>query len=95
MERKKKHRTKITSLISYSEVLENLGERQALVFKIIRKLKSCNNQMIAKELHLPINSITPRVHELRSFGIVRQHKKDICPYTNKLTIWWKPLRWDF
>ena len=90
-----KHKTKPTSILAYSQILEELGERQTEVMKVLRKLKSASNFQIAKELHLPINSITPRIHELRSWGIVRQHKKDICPETNRLVIYWKPLRWDW
>ena len=90
-----KHKTKPTSILAYSQILEELGDRQTEVFKVLRKLKSASNFQISKELHLPINSVVPRIHELRSFGIVRQHKKDICPETNRLVIYWKPLRWDW
>lgn len=83
-----------TSLLAYAEILGELGERQAQVYRVIRELKSCNNLMISKELNLPINSITPRVKELRDFGVVMQHKKAIGE-TGRLVIYWKPRRWDF
>lgn len=92
---KMKHKTKITSILAYSQILEELGIRQTQVFRVVRELKSCNNLMISKKLNLPINSITPRVNELRKFGIVRQHKKELCPYTGRLTIFWKPLNWGY
>lgn len=92
---KKKHKTKITSLLAYAYVLENLGERQALVYSVIRRLKSVSNFRIAKELNLPINRICPRVKELRDLGVVMQDKKDMCPDTNRLVIYWKPRWWDF
>jgi hypothetical protein len=95
MVKKKKHKTRITSLLVYAEVLENLGERQALVYAKLRQLKSASNFMLSKELHLPINQICPRIKELRDMGVVRQHKKDICKETGKLVCYWKPLRWDF
>ena len=91
----KKHRIQITSLKAYCDVLETLGERQQQVYEVIRRLKSCNNLMISKELGLPINSICPRTKELRDLGVVRAHKKEICPKTGRLTIYWKPRRWDF
>lgn len=91
--KKKKHKTSDTSLLAYAEVLENLGERQEQVFEVIRRLRSCNNLMIQKELGLPINSITPRVNELRELGVVRLHKRDICPYTGRKVKFWKPLWW--
>ena len=91
----KKHNTKPTSLLAYSEILEDLGWRQRQVYEVIRRLKSCNNLTISRELNLPINSITPRVKELRDFGVVRQHRKDNCEETGRLVIFWKPLRWDW
>jgi hypothetical protein len=69
-----------------------LGERQIMVYATIRKLKSCNNVMMAEALHLPINSITPRVNELRKKHIVMMDKKDICPFTGRLTCYWRVRR---
>ena len=89
---KAKHKSLPTSLIAYAEVLENLGERQTLVYAAIRTLKSCNNQMICNFLGLPINSITPRVNELRKLHIVMMDKKDMCPYTKMLTCFWRVRR---
>ena len=87
-----KQKVKDTSLQAYAEVLENLGERQLEVYKALYDLKEANNTMISNHLHLSINNICPRINELRSYGIVRQSKKDICPYTKKLTIFWKVAR---
>jgi len=87
-----KSRVKDTSLSAYAEVLENLGERQLEVYKALYDLKEANNTMISEHLHLSINNVTPRISELRSYGIVRQSKKDICPYTKKRTIFWRVCR---
>lgn len=92
---KRKHKIKPTSLLAYSQILEELGERQTQVFRTLRKLRFASNFQIAKELKMPINSITPRIHELRRWGIVRQYKKDICPETKRLVLYWKPLNWDW
>lgn len=92
MRRKAKHKTMPTSILAYTEVLENLGERQAQVYCVIRELKSCNNQMIANFLHLPINSITPRVNELRKQHIVMMDKKELCPHTLRMTCYWRVRR---
>ena len=90
--RKAKHKSLPTSLLAYADVLEELGERQTQVYCVIRNLKSCNNQMIANFLHLPINSITPRVNELRKKHIVMMDKKELCPYTKRLTCYWRVRR---
>jgi len=92
MVRKAKHKIMPTSLIAYADVLVNLCERQAQVYRVIRNLKSCNNQMISQVLHLPINSITPRVNELRKLHIVMMDKKELCPHTKRLTCYWRVRR---
>ena len=90
--RKKKHRIRDTSLLSYYEVLKDLEGRQREVYKAVRELKSANNTMISNKLGLPINSVTPRIHELRVCGLIIFHKKDICPFTQKKTCFWKCRR---
>ena len=92
MRRKAKHKSLPTSLTAYAEVLENLCERQTQVYVVIRNLNSCNNQMIAEFLRLPINSITPRVNELRKLHIVMMDKKELCPYTKRMTCFWRVRR---
>jgi Mn-dependent DtxR family transcriptional regulator len=91
---KKKHRIRDTSLEAYYEVLEDLEGRQREVYAALRELGPANNTMIANKLNLPINSITPRIHELRALGLVIFYKKDKCPYTSKKTIFWK-VRKDY
>lgn len=90
--KKAKHKSMPTSILAYAEVLENLGERQTQVYSVIRELGSCNNVMIANALHLPINSITPRVNELRKKHIVMMDKKELCPFTKRLTCYWRARR---
>ena len=90
-----KHKIQITSLKAYADVLETLGDRQIQVYKAIKDLRSANNLMIAERVGLPINSVTPRVKELRDLGVVRAHHKAYCPKTQRLTIFWKPRIWDF
>lgn len=95
-----KHKTRITSLLAYNDVLENLAERHEQVIKAILSFGTdgCNNKMIAAYLELDINSVTGRVNELRKKGkeqIVIYYKKDICPITlenenrKRLTMFWR------
>ncbi len=76
-----------TSRIAYHSI-DNLGERQAQVFEVISKQDRIHNLKIAKILNLPINSITPRVKELREKGLVVEAGKFECPETGRLTIYW-------
>ena len=57
-----------TSLDSLREVKnETITGRRLQVYNAIKKMGSCSNSMIAKELRLSINKITGRVNELRNY----------------------------
>jgi|GEM_PF-4920674 len=90
----KTHKMRDTSLLAYSEVIENLGEKQMLVFRKLRELKFASNFQLSKELRIPVNRICPRIKELRDYKIVMFYKKDICQDTNKLVTYWKPRFWE-
>ncbi len=79
----------ITSREAYWALIPELSERQTEVYKTIRKSTAINNKMISKTLGAPINSITPRTHELRELGLVTEAFKAICPHTKRKTIFWK------
>jgi hypothetical protein len=59
-----------TSLLVYGEVLKSLGERQRKVFDVISRHPKTSNLEISVLANLPINSVTPRVKELRDLNIV-------------------------
>ncbi len=66
-----KHRdTQETSIESYKLILPELGNRQRQVFDVISKMPNVCNYEIGVILGLPINSVTPRVKELRDLGLV-------------------------
>ena len=81
-----------TSLAAFEEVRETLGERQIIVLEALRRIQPATNSMIANYLKLPINTITPRIHELRN-----QKKRvtyaftDICPITKRKAMFWRAL----
>lgn len=83
-----------TSLEAYKKIFPELGARQLLVYNAIKKLEYCTNAMIARELKLPINTITPRTHELRKknvggeFLVVKSHVSR-CPVTKNSAQYWK------
>ena len=62
------HQTQDTSLIAYyGEVMESIAERHKDILRIFGQnfTRDFTNWELAEELKLPINSITPRVYELR------------------------------
>lgn len=86
---KHKHRTQITSQIALFDIKDELPTRQASVLGALRMLKSACNLDLATYLHLPINSITPRVYELREKNLVEKECVRKCPQTGKSAIYWK------
>ena len=81
-----------TSLEAFEQVREELGDKQRLVYLALSELKSANNTMLSKHLGLPINSITPRVLELRNMKLVGVSSVAPCPITKKKTIFWRIVR---
>lgn len=69
--------------------IKDLGHRRTQVYSIIQQLGQACNLDIAQELHMPINSITPRTNELVKMGYVE--KSHIAPnrFTGKKVIYWK------
>lgn len=61
-----------TSKEAYQEIKRDLGRRQQEVLNFIRNHPSVSNLGIAEGLNLPINSVTPRVKELREAGLVEE-----------------------
>ena len=78
----------VTSILSYKEMEETLGERQRVVYFVLSELKEATDKEISVYLDLPINTITPRRFELVEMGLVREKEKRICKITGKLAISW-------
>jgi predicted transcriptional regulator len=58
------------SKAAYASVQETTGARRIQVLKVIRELGPITRQDIGEELGLAINSITGRVTELLSKGVI-------------------------
>lgn len=62
-----------TSRPAYEAAKIGIGRKQYEVYEVIRKSKcGVSNKEIARALFWPINTITPRCHELRQLGLVEQ-----------------------
>lgn len=55
----------MTSLMAYDTAKKTLNRKQKLVFEAVEEIGPATNRQIAEYLAWPINSITPRVLELR------------------------------
>lgn len=78
-----------TSLDAFKIVREDLGSRQEEVYLFLTRFGPANNNMIAQSLKMPINSITPRVKELREKKLVGVDHEEPCPITGRNTIFWR------
>lgn len=78
-----------TSLEAFESIKFSLGEKQLIVYNMLKDLSIANNTILAKKLGWPINRITPRINELRKMRYVTQDSIRICPITKKSTIFWK------
>lgn len=83
-----KTKVQTTSIISLYSILDELGDRQKEVLVCLKHIQPCNNLMISRYLNLPINSITPRIKELREKGLVIKHHTGACPITKRASIYW-------
>ena len=78
-----------TSLQAYSEVKPTLGEKQLIVYNMLKDLGAANNMILALKLGWSINRITPRILELRKLGLVDYDSLRTCPITKRSTIFWR------
>jgi DNA-binding MarR family transcriptional regulator len=85
-----------TSLFSRQQLNKEgkIGARQEAVRKLLMDSKEMglpglNNREIAENLHLPINTITPRVNELRKMGFVENAGIAFDPVTKRRVMIWR------
>jgi predicted transcriptional regulator len=78
-----------TSLIAFDEIQPKLGIRQLEVLNAFKQKENFTNYELADFLQRPINTITPRVHELRKFGLVKEHSRRPCKVTGRIAISWE------
>ena len=86
----------VTSLETYEKIKKELGRRQAKVLEIFDAYnhRTLTNTEIAAILEWPINTVTPRVFELREKGIVKEDCKRKCGVTGRTAIAWRIKRPD-
>lgn len=78
-----------TSILAYTDIKENLGDRQKAILDIITHLGTCTNSEITKYSGITINRVTPRVLELREKGLVVLYTKRECKVTGRLAMAWR------
>ena len=78
-----------TSQKAYSKIIPKLPECQYLVWSALRERpEGMTNAEISYHLQKPINTITPRVKELRDLGYVKQFCVRKCRVTGSTANVW-------
>lgn len=78
-----------TRLKAYLEKSGDLARTQAVVLGAIEHLGEASNMELANYLHRGVNTITPRVFELRKLGLVVDAGKRTCSITGKTAHVWR------
>lgn len=92
--RSRKKGVQDTSIDAYhSFTADELEDRQLAVYKELLSGGPGSNNELAARLRWPINTITPRVGELREMGVVIEagRQKSACNRTETI---WMAIRWN-
>jgi len=82
-----------TSRIAYRhDALPTLGDRQRVVYEAIQTRENFTNSELSAYLVWPINTITPRIFELRKLGLVIEDCKRRCRVTGRMAIAWTMVK---
>lgn len=77
-----------TSMDAYHTIKPELGNRQKVILDAIRHKVNPTNTELSHYLGLPINQVTPRVKELREFGMVKEGGLKKCSITGRTVNSW-------
>ncbi len=77
----------ITSLEAYQSVADDLGRRQREVLTILRTIGPATNRQISAATRREINTITPRIKELREKGLVVASGSKIDDTGRRAILW--------
>ena len=83
-----------TSLHAYNtEIRPTLGARQKTILEAVQEIQNerenATNTEIAKHLNFPINTVTPRVFELRKMGYLTESVTRPCRATGRRAKTWR------
>lgn len=87
----KRYKTKIraTSIESFYQVLETIGDKQLECLQAIRKLQPVSDRQLKDYLHWEINQVNGRRNELLKAGIIIKIKEGISEKTKRKVTFWK------
>ena len=77
-----------TSLEAFKSIKDMMNKKQMAVYGALCS-KPMTNDEISKELHWPINCVTPRTKELVEKNLIKYSGTKISGYTRRRHIIWK------
>lgn len=89
--RAKKHGMQPTSIAAFESIKDDLGHKQTLVLETLKIAEVASNKDLSNLLGWPINTITPRVLELRNMGIVECAGEKFDSQTHRSELTWKAV----
>lgn len=82
--------TSTMSIIAYRAFApKDIGKRQSAVLSFLLNHGPLSNKDLANKMLLPINTITPRVKELRDLGLVELDHIQLDNHTNRPEQVWR------
>ena len=78
-----------TSLEAYKAILPRLSETQEIIFNVIKDHKGMSNHDISRFIGWEINTVTPRVNELRDLRMVDCYRIKVDRVTGRKCMTWE------
>lgn len=78
--------------VYHDEIKPKLGEKQLVVLAAFETRESFTNLELSHYLGWPINTITPRVFELRKVGRLIEKERRICTKSGYRAIAWQLVK---
>ena len=86
------HMIQQTSVDAYTGIIPTLGARQDAILRLLQTDGPLSNKQLSRILGWEINTVTPRVHELRGLGLVIGSGYRTDPATGRKEIVWEVVR---
>jgi hypothetical protein len=80
-----------TTLMSWIALQPSISRKQRAVYQVISAFGPIDNVGVSRALGWPINTVTPRVLELRKSGLVIPHDYATSQETNRSVTRWKTI----
>jgi len=78
-----------TSINAYKDIMPVLGDKQLEVLRMLKARQPATNSELARYLGWRINTVTPRVYELRQLELVEEAGKRSCDITGRRAMTWQ------